>query len=181
MSETNDQIGPTLYERDIEGWTWDFDRCPCDAQFIEWMGRYDPGHAIFHMGTGLHHKVGLACSEKGIPCLGVTVSLEEYRTAPTGRFYQCYLANIYTLHRDLLPTFSTMTLFHLGEHVDDFGDIDYPSVAKLITRVRRDGRVLFYSGSAAWDRARKFMQWAVEHEHLAYDSTYQQLVVMVKR
>lgn len=146
---------------DVKGWPWGPDRCPADEQFIEWLGLVHPSAlsppafhgSVFHMGTGLHHRVGQACDARGLACLGVTISYEELTSwagqnwAPS---YQVMLADIYTLDPRLLPEFTVMTLFHLGEMQYLFGPIDEPAIERLIGRVESLGFVLFYTHSADW-------------------------------
>src|SRR5688572_4556578 len=102
----------------IEGWPWQPDKCPADLQFMEWLDKVGPGECIFHMGTGMHHNVGLTCEDRGIACLGITASIEEYLNTPFSHLYQVMFGDIYQIDPRLLPHVSVMTLFHLGEMVE---------------------------------------------------------------
>lgn len=144
---------------ELPGWEWQPDKCRVDEDFIEWL-HYDGSGRIFHMGTGLHHKVGDWCSANLVDCYGITASQEEFRAA-SGHitpYYQVILADIYKLHKTMLPEFNIMSLFHLGELVDLFGEIDEVSVWGLMSKVVTDGKILFYRHSSAFDRVEPFIK-----------------------
>lgn len=144
---------------DLEGWPWQPDKCPADEQFIEWASDVAIGQTVFHMGTGLHHKVGTYIASRGAGCVGLTASSAEalaYYEEATCPSYQLAFGNVFTIDTRLLPTFDIMTLFHVGEMAAMFGEVrDHDNALDaLIGRVDRGGLVIFYRGSSAWDRLR---------------------------
>jgi hypothetical protein len=80
---------------------------------------------------------------------------------------------IYKLDPNRLPPIQYMTLFHLGEMVDRFGEIDFAQVEAVMSRVERGGKVFFYTKSSAWDRAKLIR----ENENLVLSHTYKGLEV----
>src|ERR1044072_2479675 len=161
---------------DLPGWPWQPDKCPADDHFIDWLnyevinGEIDG--PIFHMGTGLHHAVGMECVFLGLGCIGLTASEEEYNSLPDTNerggkgHYAIVLGNLYKLDALRVEYFQIMTLFHLGELVELFGDIDYEAVDAVMSLVRPSGLVFFYTGSSAWDRASAYVGSCVEREIL---------------
>ncbi len=168
---------PRQFNPNVEGWEWQPDKCPCDLQFMEWLDSVSPPKSVFHMGTGKHHNVGLTCDDKGVACLGITVSTEEYLLAPISKHYQVMLLDIYDANLNLLPYFDVMTLFHLGEMVEKFGPIHEPATKNLISKVDKNGVVLFYTGSSAWDRASKVVVGWVKENFLKPSGQYKDLAI----
>lgn len=150
---------PSRYN--LEPWPWQPELCPADEEFIQWLLEHkrDAFHGpIFHMGTGLHHRVGRTCYALDVECVGLTASEGEEIAKPELPGYRVILEDIYQLDASKLPTFQYMTLFHLGELVDWFGEIQVEKVNDLIRRVEKSGMVFFYKGSSAWDRVVPFLE-----------------------
>lgn len=141
---------------DLEGWPWQPNLCPADEQFIEWlMARKHSRHLtgpVFHMGTGLHHRVGRTCDAISIECFGLTASEDEDFMKPDLHGYRVILEDIYKLDPEKLPELQYMTLFHLGEMEDRFGPIQPEVIDALVRRVKVGGLVFFYRRSSAADR-----------------------------
>jgi len=151
-------------------WDLQVDVCPCDVHFVEFLADQQVRDAsIFHFGTGTHHVVGIAAGEGGARnvVLGITASPGEYesyvklaidRPAVT-RGYKAFFGDIYLLEPRLLPSFDLVTLFHLcefrTEQNDAYGGLtDRDMALLLIDKLPVGGRVLFYKGSMAFDRAK---------------------------
>lgn len=160
---------------DLEGWPYQPDLCPCDDDFLDWMdaqGISGPPTKIYHMGTGMHHKVGIYCVQRGLECHAITASVDEFRCRPgfspsryPGKYYP-KLGNIYQVHPETMPMVDIMTLFHLGEMVDRFGQINSWAIDEMIKHVNPGGYVLFYLGSpesefksSASDRVMQYVQY----------------------
>lgn len=166
----------------LEPWPWNPALCPADKQFIDWLiERKKTLHGpVFHMGTGAHHRVGRSCDALGIECFGITASEEEQFLAPELHGYRSILEDIYEYDPKHL-TFHIMSLFHLGEMVDRFGEIQYEKIAALVSRVEPDGKVLLYKRSSAYERA--YMQFAVpalESELLKFGGSYMDLDIYTR-
>lgn len=164
----------------LDGWPYQPDKCPCDDQFIEYLNRLQGHNIVFHMGTGLHHKVGLYCASRSMACLGMTASIDEvfayYEQAwcPT---YQIIFGNIYKLDVRTIPYPSIISLFHMGELVDMFGDIDEEAIKRLLKRSVPKGLAFFYQKSSAWDRAIKTVEKFEESKLLEPVDVYKDLLV----
>jgi hypothetical protein len=150
-------------------WFLDEKQCPCDVHFLEYLEREKvTGASIFHFGTGGHHVVGIRTAENGSnnAVLGITASPQEYNDyvklvierPEIGRTYKAFFGDIYQLDARLLPAFDFVTLFHTGEFRteknDAYGALTDLEVAEfLLDKLRPGGRVVFFSGSFAYDKA----------------------------
>lgn len=150
-------------------WSLDEKQCPCDIHFLDYLEAKElKGKAIFHMGTGNHHIVGLrtAANGSGNHVLGITASREEYsdyirlliENPRLGFTYKAYFGDLYQIDRKLLPELDYATLFHLGEYRteanDSYGALtDLEATLVLVDRLRHGGELHFYSGSFAYDKA----------------------------
>lgn len=147
-------------------WPLDVKQCPCDVHFTEWLKSAGIRNAtIFHFGTGDHHHVGKteALRGAGNAVLGVTATEPEYDSYTrlvvsnpmVGKLYKVVFTDIYQLEPRLLPEFDVVTLFHLCEfwsetnapyaNLNDLGVLE-----AMAGKVRKGGRLLFYTGSFAW-------------------------------
>lgn len=164
----------------LAGWPYQPDKCACDDHFIEYLEGLSPNNVVFHLGTGLHHKVGLYCASRNIACLGMTASVDEvfafYESAwcPT---YQLVFGDVYHLDVRTIPYPSIISLFHLGELVDMFGEINEGAIEMLLKRSVPKGLALFYTGSSAWDRACKTVEKFADKKLLELADMYKDLVV----
>lgn len=170
---------------DLEGWPWQPNLCPADEHFIEWASEIAIGQTVFHMGTGLHHKVGTYVASRGAACVGLTASPAEalaYYENAWCPSYQLLLGTLFELDLRLLPEFDIMTLFHVGEMAETYGQVrDHDNALDaLIGRVSRGGLVLFYSGSSAWERLRReylLRRWEVGALTFPEPANYKSLVI----
>lgn len=172
-------------------WFLDETQCPCDVHFLEYLEQEKTtGATIFHFGTGGHHVVGIRTAENGSDnaVLGITASPQEYNDyvklviarPEVGRIYKAVFGDIYQLDARLLPEFDFVTLFHTGEFRteknDEYGALTDLEVAELLLgKLRAGGRMLFFSGSFAYDKAeavaaelvgRKLIQAAPDYKTL---------------
>ena len=150
-------------------WSLDEAQCPCDLHLVEYLqGKKVRDASIFHFGTGNHHIVGLKMAENGANCavLGITASPQEYNDyiklvverPEVGRTYKALFGDIYQLDARLLPPFDFVTLFHTGEFRTEKNDAygaltDFEVAELLVGKLNAGGRVLFFSGSFAFDKA----------------------------
>lgn len=154
---------------DPEGWPWQPNLCPADQQLIEYLNdRNSEGKILFHMGTGLHHMVGIEATRLKMPCIGLTVSSEEYAVSAhyVSPFYQVMFGDINKLDPRLLPTLDYATLFHFGEMAGYFGEIDEDVLLGIIFRLKIYGKIIFYTGSSAWDRVLPVLTKFVDREKI---------------
>jgi hypothetical protein len=152
---------------------WDLDeaQCPCDIHFNQWLDANKiAGKTIYHFGTGTHHIVGLTQAANGSDntVIGITASTVEYdafiklalERPQLMKSYLAYFGDIYLMNPRLLPEIDVATMFHAGEYIGantttpEYGGVDDLGVARiLLERMRPDGRLLFYTGSFAFDKA----------------------------
>jgi len=152
----------------MPGWNFDAEKCPCDQHFVEWLRGGTKSQRVLHMGTGLHHRVGMA----GVgEVIGITISPEEHagyvelvQNHPEVTEDYCVLfGDIYTLPLNLLGTFDVVSLFHLGEyHPTGYENrqVEYALLVGLAGHLSENGKVAFYTGSLAfnWD----WLQYQIE-------------------
>lgn len=170
----------------VEGWPWLPQLCPPDMYFIDWMKeRQFAKSTVLHMGTGLHHRVGIECCAMGHSVIGLTVSKEEaisrvFRVEAAN--YQVLYANLNELDLALIPPLDIMTLFHFGEMDSVFGPANYDVLCTLVQdHLADEGYVLFYARSAGWgSNAKAVVARAVDAGVIRHDSTYEELEVYVK-
>ncbi|MDX2205560.1 MAG: hypothetical protein NW223_22610 [Hyphomicrobiaceae bacterium] len=150
-------------------WSLDEAQCPCDVHFLDYLEREGVRNAaIFHFGTGNHHVVGLKTATNGSnnAVLGVTASRHEYEAyidllvenPHIGHTYKAYFGDIYQLDPRLLPDLDFASLFHVGEYRtkenDAYGALtDNEMVAVVAGKLKKGGKMLFFSGSFAYDKA----------------------------
>jgi hypothetical protein len=168
---------------ELEGWPWQPNLCPCDEYFIDLLSgeRKEVLHGpIFHMGPGLHHRVGAYCGDHGLECYSITASQEEAKSKPDIENYHVILEDIYKFDPASLPEIQWMTLFHLGEMVDRFGPIQSDVIDRLVQRVPSGGKVYFYARSSTWDAcAFQYLDPAVQRDiFIPIVRTYKSLVIM---
>jgi hypothetical protein len=160
-------------------WHLDVEQCPCDVHLIEWLD--DNGvtdSAIYHFGTGSHHAVGIACADpkRRNAVLGITANTDEHRAfvdlvlarPDVLRHYNVVFGDIYLINPGLLPAFDVVTLFHLcefrSERTDAYGGLTDREVLDILTaKTRPGGHILFFSGSFAFDDAKRIVaRWETE-------------------
>jgi hypothetical protein len=178
-------------------WFLDEKQCPCDVHFLEYLEREKvSGASIFHFGTGGHHVVGIRTAENGSnnAVLGITASPQEYNDyvklvierPEVGRTYKAFFGDIYQLDTRLLPAFDFVTLFHTGEFRteknDEYGALTDLEVAELLlAKLRPGGRVLFFSGSFAYDKAEAVAADLVSRGLVEAEPDYKTLRIYRKR
>jgi hypothetical protein len=184
-----------LHEWDA-AWDLDEDQCPCDVHFVEFLEAEGVRDAsIFHFGTGAHHHVGIRNARNGSnnAVLGITCSrgeLDAYvdlaiERPEISRSYKVIFGDIYVLDGRLLPDFDVVTLFHLcefrSERNDAYGAMTDAGMARLlIGRLRPGGRVLFYTGSMAFEAARPVIAGLEDEGLIEADGGYRTLLVYRK-
>jgi SAM-dependent methyltransferase len=149
-------------------WPLDEQQCPCDVHFTRFLAaKALTNQRIFHLGTGLHHHVGLQAPASGHAVLGITASADEYQAyidlavnnPHLGKSYKVLFSDIYQTNAALLPpVFDIVTLFHLCEFWFEsnapYAAMNDQGVLETLTqRVVPGGLVLFYTGSFAYDAA----------------------------
>lgn len=154
-----------------EGWPDSRALCPCDYDFVDYLDKdlaiYDK--RIFHMGTGLHHKVGIWAANHGARCLGITISPEEHETYVNllseepflSDSYSVWFTDLYVLNDVFVPkVFDYVSLFHLNERYNyEFSENDVQKVLWFMTsRLRSNGKLLLYKGSSAYDRVEPMIE-----------------------
>lgn len=137
------------------GWAFRPEICPCDQEFLEWFNTVGlGGQSIFHMGTGLHHKVGLDLAGSNY-ILGLTLSPAEIlaytelcKAEPwLPASYQVLFGDIAYLNFQFKP-FDIINLFHLGEIVvSPHPRFQENTIRMVLTGLVEGGRVLAYRGS----------------------------------
>lgn len=174
----------SLKMQDVEGWPWLPDKCPPDKYFIDWV-RQQNFHPlnILHVGTGLHHRVGIACCAMGHRVIGITVSREEvvsrvFRVDSPN--YQVFYANINSFDTALFPELDIITMFHFGEMEAEFGAVNIEVLNELLWVSTHEAYILFYNRSAAWDRASKVVKELIERGVLRHKGTFEELEIYQK-
>lgn len=171
------------------------DRTPCDAWFLEYLtSRGIRNKSVFHLGTGLHHAVGLGNHLNGLDnhVLGITTNVREHARylkhiaehRELEKTYKVLLTDLYCLNDASLPMFDVVTLFHLCEFPPaNYGrrslvwHDDASILALLIRHLNVAGTVLFYSGSRAWREAGPIVEDAVLRGDLVKQDQYEGLLV----
>ena len=177
-------------------WFLDEKQCPCDVHFLEYLEQEKvTGASIFHFGTGGHHVVGIRTAENGShnAVLGITASPQEYNDyiklvverPEVGRTYKALFGDIYQLDARLLPQFDFVTLFHTGEFRTEKNDAygaltDFEVAELLVGKLKAGGRVLFFSGSFAFDKAEAVAARLVAERLVTPEPDYKSLRVYRK-
>lgn len=172
-------------------WYLDEKQCPCDVHFLEYLEeKRVTGAAIFHFGTGGHHVVGIRTAENGSnnAVLGITASPQEYEDyiklvvdrPEVGLTYKVVFGDIYQLDVRLLPRFDFVTLFHTGEFRTEANDAycaltDLEVAELFIQRLKPGGRVLFFAGSFAFDKAEAVATKLVEKGLVSAEPAFKSL------
>lgn len=168
---------PPMYE-DVEGWPWMPSHCPCDQQFIEWLNKKKlPESVIMHMGTGLHHKVGIEACRLGHMVIGLTISREEVISRvfrANVLKYQVFYSSLQDLDLRLVPKFDIITLFHFGEAL---GDYSYEVLEHIIGQTNPGARIAFYNRSAGWGNSQPAIEKAISRGQLILEDIFQELEI----
>jgi hypothetical protein len=177
-------------------WYLDEAQCPCDVHFTQWVDETKlTGATIFHFGTGGHHHLGLHNLERGAPntILGITASPPEFQRfvelaikhPRLSYAYQVWFGDIYLLNPKLLPELDVATMFHTGEFRGDSQDAyggltDRQSVDVVLKRLRPGGRLLFFTGSFAYDKAEAIAKDLVREGLVVAEGAFKSLVIFRK-
>lgn len=177
-------------------WTLDPEQCPCDIHFVDYLAEKSIRDAdIFHMGTGVHHLVGLEIARAGAnnQVLAITASQQEYDVymqmlidnPKLGFAYKAYFGDIYQFDARLLPTFHYATLFHCGEYRTEaneaYGAITDEAVALILAdKLHPGGEIHFFRGSFAYDVAQRTGAALVAKRGFADAGAYKSLHVFRK-
>lgn len=176
-------------------WPLDEKQCPCDVHFTRFLREKNrTGQVIFHFGTGDHHHVGLNAPQAGHSVLGITATEAEYlsyirlviENPHLGKHYKVLFSDIYQTNLALLPGFDIVTLFHLGEFWSannaEFASLDDQALLDgLGKKVKPGGLLLFYTGSFAYDVAKRLAPvWAEKHGFVEVDP-FETLRIFQKR
>jgi hypothetical protein len=181
-----------------ENSTWELDvkRCPCDLEFIDYIKDSSiEDKAIFHFGTGVHHIVGQENQKLNLPnhILGITAAAPEHqayvklvlKNPELAKYYKVIFADVYTLTANNLPTFDIINLFHLCEfYLPENSKITHQNDKSLlqlfIDKLNPDGKILFYSGSAAWGAAQPIIKSFEEAGKIKNVDKYKSLLIYTK-
>lgn len=176
-------------------WPLSEEDCPCDLHFLEYLDeRHVCGKAIFHFGTGEHHILGIENARRPFEnrnyILGVTASKKEHEAyvqlilnrARLAVYYKVMFVDIYTMTSRLLPLFDIVTLFHLCEFYDPvrsrYAPLDDAKLLRMfLSKLKLNGRILFYTGSSHFDRARSIIDAFVKRGWLRKTANYKTLEV----
>ena len=177
-------------------WTLDEAQCPCDIHFLEYLdSKSIKGRDIFHMGTGVHHIVGLNTSTNGSgnQVLAITASRDEYTAyidmlidnPKLGFSYKAYFGDIYQIDKRLLPALDFATLFHAGEYRssanDAYGALTDVEVGLVLAdALKPGGEIHFYTGSFAYDVAQRVGAALVAQRQFHDAGTYKSLHIFKK-
>jgi hypothetical protein len=169
--------------------------CPCDLHFVEYLDkRHVHGKAIFHFGTGEHHILGIENARRSRDnrnyILGVTASKQEHEAyvqlilnrAQLAVHYHVMFVDIYTMTPRLLPLFDIVTLFHLCEFYDPvrsrYAPLDDAKLLRMfLSKLKLNGRILFYTGSSHFDRARSIIDAFLKRGWLRKAADYKTLEI----
>lgn len=175
---------------DIPGWPWRPDLCPADLHFGEYLATnwhpvwhrpdgVDP--KVIHVGTGLHHHIGLLLGSVHWTVIGLTVSQAEVdafhdltRRPPS---YICFLRDVrdaaFVKIGDAMA--DSMSLFHLGE--PPAPEPWALSEREVIERALSwSHEVVFYTGSAAWPTVAALIDALVEEGRMVHADYFKSLV-----
>jgi (2Fe-2S) ferredoxin len=174
-------------------WPLDRERCPCDFHFLEYLARRGDGSkSIFHFGSGEHHLLGRGnvAAPKRNEILAITASKTEHaayvdliiRNPEIAKYYKVLFGDIYTLTSALLPSFDFVTLFHLCEFYDPaksaYAQHDDDSLVRLfLSKLKPEGRILFYQRSSAFANARSIIQSYLSSGRLVEEENYKTLLI----
>lgn len=172
---------------DIPGWPWRPDLCPADLHYGEYLLQsligpddyYMP--KVLHVGTGLHHHIGLLLGSKGFTVIGLTVSRAEVDAFQSltnvPRDYLAYMRDIRDARYARIGDgpVDSMSLFHLGESPEPKpGMLTHREVIEHALTWSRE--IVFYTGSAAIDRVAPLIRDLLDEGKMKIAAEYKSLV-----
>lgn len=189
------RIGMSLFQ-ESSAWVLDLEHCPCDSDLIEYLKQEEiAGQSIFHFGTGVHHLVGLENHKFDRPnqILGITASRLEHQSyaeavikdSSLARHYKVLFSDIYLLTAEILPMFDVVTLFHLcefylPENAAQLHQTDESLVQLFLDKLNPGGRLMFYTGSVAFQKAALIVESFVKAGKLKQIAQYKTLLIYTK-
>jgi hypothetical protein len=189
-------LGLEFYQKKAS-WPLRPEVCPCDLELVDYLKDNEiEGKTVFHFGTGTHHIVGTENQKLSNPnqVIGITACTPEHQAymdlaLSDRQLYKNYTVickDIYTLTDNMLPQFDVVSLFHLAEFhfVEEapFVHHDDTSLIEMFLRKLNDGgRLLFYRGSFAWDRAYPVLQNLEQQNKIEKVEEYKHLLVYNKK
>jgi hypothetical protein len=181
-----------------KGWQYN-DVCPCDTEFIEYLETLNLDRmkltTIFHMGPGMHHKIGLwATMKKNVLVRSITLAPEELneyvRLATEDPWINtCYLVDFGDIHlmdTMLLPRLDFISLFHLGEISEQIKNDEYPGktisevLGGLSRRLSIGGQMLFYERSVAWQSIFPIIETSLFNKYRYKKLNYKNIAIYQK-
>jgi hypothetical protein len=179
------------------GWEYNEAACPPDRDFIEYLeqNKRDIPITVFHMGPGIHHRVGLwAVTQKNVFVRAISITppeVDEYMRLATlnPELNSKYLVDFGDLHlipEQLLPRMDYITLFHLGEISAQVDNPDYHGasisqvVSELARRLSIRGEMMFYEGSVAWEKVKSAVEVNMVYKYQFERSAYKSLTIFKK-
>ena len=195
-ASTPQHVGLDFY-RKKSSWSLIAELCPCDLEFVEYLKLLQAEKkTIFHFGTGSHHIVGLENQKFTHPnqVIGITACAPEHQTyidltlkdRDLAKNYTVICKDIYTLNDQILPMFDIISLFHLAEfydpqqkqylHHDDASLLDM-----FLSKLNPGGKLLFYTGSYAWEKTYQVVQIFEAQEILEKVGEYKHLSIYQKK
>ncbi len=167
--------------------------CPCDFHFVEFLRASNiQDKNIFHFGTGGHHLVGQENLNLAHPnrIMGITAAAKEhaafikhtFKDKRLAKYYTVLFKDIYTLTTRDLPKFDYISLFHLCEFYvpenQEYVNQDDETLLDLfLSHLTPGGKLLFYSGSAAWDRTEKIIERFVNDGKIEKSESFKSIVI----
>jgi hypothetical protein len=167
--------------------------CACDLHFCDFLQERDVrSKAIFHLGTGGHHIVGLRnrFDDMCNVIMGVTVSPNEIRSYVKlvvrdpilGQNYKVLFADVHDLQAASLPNFDLVTLFHLGEFGSATGSghllSDEGVLGLLTSKLKPGGLLAVYRQSLGYRRLQPIIAAAMAAGKLEHREDYKSLQIL---
>jgi len=191
-ASTPQHVGVDFY-RKKSSWSLIAELCPCDLEFAEYLKLSQvEGKTVFHFGTGSHHIVGIENQKLSHPnqVIGITACNPEHQTyvdltlkhRDLAKNYTVLCKDIYTLNSQILPMFDFVSLFHLSEFYDPqekqyLQHNDASLLDMFLNKLNPDGKLLFYTGSYAWEKAYQVIQLFEAQGRLKRVDEYKNLVI----
>jgi hypothetical protein len=189
------ELGMKFYQKH-SSWPLDLETCTCDLEFVEYLKQSKiQGKSIFHFGTGVHHLVGIENQQLSQPneVIGITASEPEHKSyvelilkdSTLAKFYKVIFADIYTLTSKTIPNLDVIALFHLCEfYLPENAPLvhqnDKTLLELFISKLNPDGKLLFYTGSRAWDDAQPIVKALETAGKIRQIGKYKQLLIYTK-
>jgi hypothetical protein len=177
-------------------WKLRKNECSCDVEFVEYFKQQKIEQKnILHFGTGGHHIIGLENHKlmRSNQILGITASAPEHETyvnlvlknPALAKYYKVIFADIYTLTANNLPNLDIVNLFHLCEYYLSENSAlvhhdDRSLLEMFLDKLNPDGKILFYSGSAAWKKASAIVKSMEDMRKIKQVDRYKSLLIYTK-